>query len=135
MGRPLAPLILSDADRQELEGIANSHTKPHSIVMRAKIVLACASGEQNKHVAERFGVSIMMVGKWRKRYLEKGISGLHDELRPGRPRSYSDEEIANVINKVLQTKPEDGSTHWSTRTVAAETGVSKSTVQRWLQIF
>jgi len=135
MGRPLAPLILSDADRQELKGIANSHTMPHSIVMRAKIVLACASGEQNKHVAERFGVSIMMVGKWRKRYLDKGISGLHDELRPGRPRRYSDEEIANVINKVLQTKPEDGSTHWSTRTVAAETGVSKSTVQRWLQIF
>ncbi|MFN9545610.1 MAG: helix-turn-helix domain-containing protein [Cyanobacteriota bacterium] len=51
----------------------------HSIVMRAKIVLASASGEQNKTVAERFGVSMMMVGKWRQRYLDKGVTGLHDQ--------------------------------------------------------
>ncbi|MFM1797947.1 MAG: hypothetical protein RLZZ117_225 [Cyanobacteriota bacterium] len=84
--------------------------------MRAKIVLACASGEQSKTVAERFGVSMMKVGKWRQRYLDQGVTGLHDELRPGRPRSYNDEEVANVINLVLQTKPNDGSTHWSIRT-------------------
>ena len=134
-GRPLKPLILGDEDRLELQGIANSRSMPHSIVTRAKIVLACASGEQNKTVAERFGVSIMMVGKWRQRYLESGVSGLHDELRAGRPRSYNDEEVARVINVVLQEKPDDGSTHWSTRTVAAETGISKSTVQRWLKLF
>ena len=134
-GRQLAPLMLSDTDRLELEAIANSRTMPHSLVMRAKIVLACAGGEQNKTVAASFGVSVMMVGKWRRRYLEKGIAGLHDEFRPGRPRTYDDEEIAKVINLVLQTKPEDGSTHWSTRTVAEETGISKSTVQRWLQTF
>jgi putative transposase len=78
---------------------------------------------------------MMMVEKWRQRYLDKGVTGLHDELRPGRPRSYNDEEVANVINLVLQTKPDDGSTHWSTRTVAADTRIWKSTVQRWLQIF
>ena len=77
----------------------------------------------------------MMLGKWRQRYLDKGVTGLHDELRPGRSRSSNDEEVANVINLVLQTKPDDSSTHWSTRTVAAKTGISKSTVQRWLQTF
>jgi putative transposase len=76
---------------------------PHSIVMRAKIVLACASGEQSKTVVERFGVSMMKVEKWRQRYLDQGVTGLHDELRPGRPRSYNDEEVSNVINLVLQT--------------------------------
>ena len=134
-GRQLKPLVLSDDARLELQAIASSRSMPHSIVMRAKIVLACASGEQNKTVAERFGVSMMMVWKWRQRYLDKGVTGLHDELRLGRPRSYNDEEVANVINLVLQTKPDDGSTHWSTRTVAAKTGISKSTVQRWLQKF
>jgi putative transposase len=99
---------------------------PHSLIMRAKIVLACARGEQNKTVAESFGVSVMMVGKWRRRYLEKGIAGLQDEFRPGRPRTYDDEEITEVINFVLQTKPEDGSNHWSTSTVEEETGISKS---------
>lgn len=134
-GRQLKPLVLNDDARLELQAIANSRSMPHSIVMRAKIVLACASGEQNKTVAERFGVSMMMVGRWRQRYLDKGVTGLHDELRSGRPRSYNDEEVANVINLVLQTKPDDGSTQWSTRSVAAETGISKSTVQRWLQTF
>jgi putative transposase len=62
-GRQLKPLVLSDDDRLELQGIANSRSMPHSIVMRAKIVLACAGGDQNKTVAERFGVSMMMVGK------------------------------------------------------------------------
>jgi putative transposase len=133
--RPLSSLMLSDSDRQELQGIANSRSMPHSIVMRAKIVLACASGEQNKTVAENPGVSVMMVGKWRRRYLDRGVAGLHDELWPGRPRTYDDDEIAKVINLVQQIKPDDGSTHWSTRTVAAETGVSKSTVQRWLHTF
>jgi putative transposase len=74
------------------------------------------------------------VGKWRKRYIEFGIEGLHDELRSGRPRSYEDEQVAEVINRALKTEPPDG-THWSVRTMAEETGVSKSTVQRWFTLF
>jgi putative transposase len=75
------------------------------------------------------------VGKWRKRYREFGIKGLHDELRPGRPRTYEDDKVAEVINRALQTKPSDGSTQWSARPLAAETGISKSTVHRWLKTF
>lgn len=135
MGRPMKPLHLTDDDRKQLNGMAKSRTMPHSLVVRAQIILACSNGEANKDIADRLGLSGMTVGKWRRRYLDQGIRGLHDELRPGRPRSYKDARVAEVINFVLQTKPDDGSTHWSTRTIAKETGVSKTTVHRWLQAF
>ena len=67
--------------------------------------------------------------KWRERFLTEGLTGLHDEIRPGRPRTVSDEQIAQFIDTTLQTKPEN-ETHWSCRKSANETGVSKSTVQR-----
>src|SRR3954471_8208081 len=75
------------------------------------------------------------VGKWRKRFVEQRISGLHDKLRPGAPRSIDDERVAMLINTTLKTKPADGSTHWSTRTLAEHTGISKSAVQRFLSLF
>jgi transposase len=83
----MAPLILGDEERQEPQGIANSRSMPHLLVMRAKIVLACAAGDTNKDITERLGLSGTTVGKWRKRYLVGGLAGLHDKLRPGRPRT------------------------------------------------
>ncbi len=59
------------------------------------------------------GLTGMTVGKWRKRYREQGLEGLHNELRPGRPRTYEDDTVAEVINRALQTRLPDGSTHWS----------------------
>ena len=106
----------------------------HSLVQRAQIILACASGESNTHVARRLGVGSATVGKWRQRYLESGIAGLQDEPRPGRPRTYGDQQIAERIQRVLQTSPRDGSSHWSARSLAAETGISKSTIHRWMQM-
>ena len=67
-----------------------------------------------------------MVGKWRRRFVERRISGLHDELRPGKPRSIEDERIAVLINKTLHSKPAEGATHWSLGSISAETGISKS---------
>jgi len=119
----------------QLQSLPGSPTLPHLIVQRAQIVLACAAGETNTAVAERFCVRGSTVGKWRQRYFELGIEGLHDELRPGRPRTYEDDRVAEVINRALQTRPPDGSTHWSARTLAAATGISKTTVHRWLQTF
>jgi putative transposase len=81
------------------------------------------------------GLSGMTVGKWRSRCRELGLEGLHDELRPGRPRTYEDDKVAEVINRALQSKPTDGSTHRSARSLAAATGISKTTVHRWLQSF
>jgi putative transposase len=96
--------------------------------------MMAAQGIPNYTIAERVDLSPQMVSKWRRRYLEQGISGLHDELRPGRPRSISDEEVSVLIHKTLQTKPQDG-THWTIRSAARETNLSRPTVHRIWQAF
>ena len=90
VGRPMPPLVLSEDDVQQLQALAKSRSLPHSIVQRAQIVLACGAGETNTAIAKRMGLTGMTVGKWRNRYLEQGLEGLHDELRPGRSRTYED---------------------------------------------
>lgn len=128
-GRPKTPLVLSEQERKQLEAWTGSRSLPKGLVDRVRIVLWSAEGLTNKQIASRLGLSQPTVGKWRKRYLEGGLQGLHDELRPGRPRSIEDERIATLLTTTLTRKPE-GETHWSCRTMAAEVGVSKSTVHR-----
>jgi transposase len=118
----------------QLMSLANSRALPHGLVQRAQIVLACADGEPSTAIAERLKLNKNTVGKWRQRYRELGIEGLHEELRPGRPRDLEDERVAEVINHALQTHP-PGATHWSVRSMAEQTGISKSTVQRWFNLF
>jgi transposase len=118
----------------QLYSLAQSRSLPHGLVQRAQIILACADGEPNAAIAQRLRLTNATVGKWRKRYREHGIEGLHDERRAGRPRTHDDERIAEVINTALQTAPPDG-THWSVRSMAEHTQVSKSTVQRWFDLF
>ena len=107
---------------------------PHGLVVRARMILACAEGLSNAAVAAKVGASPQAVGKWRRRFLERGVEGLHDELRPGRPRTYDDEKVAAVISRALQERP-DEATQWSVRLMSAAEGVSKSTVQRWFSLF
>ena len=133
-GRPVAPIVLCDDEKLQLLSLATSRSLPHGLVQRAQIVLSCAEGETNSAIAAQMGLSKATVGKWRKRYREHGIEGLHDELRSGRPRTHEDERVAEVINTALQTQPADGS-HWSVRSLAEQTGVSKSTVHRWFELF
>jgi putative transposase len=133
-GRPKKPIILSREESEQLNSIAKSRSLPHSLVNRANIVLYAAQGIPNSVIAGRVNLSHQMVSKWRKRYLQQGIQGLHDELRPGRPRSISDDEIAMVIRKTIQTKPHDG-THWTIRSVAKETDLSRPTVHRIWRAF
>ena len=128
-------LVISDAEVQQLQSIASSRTLPHSIVQRAQIVLACGASETNTSIAKRMGPTGMTDGKRRKLNWEIGLEGLHDELRSNRPRTYEDDAVAEVINRALQTTPPDGSTHWSARSLAAATGISKTTVHRWMQTF
>jgi putative transposase len=128
-GRPKQPLTLSSEEHVQVRALATSRSLPYALVVRAQIVLRAAEGASNKTIAQELGLSTVTVSKWRKRYLEQGIQGLYDELRSGRPRSLSDEKVAVVIRKTLQTKPRNG-THWSVRTAAAEMKVSKSTVHR-----
>ena len=108
LGRPMPPLVLSQDEVQQLQSIASSRSLPHALVQHAQIVLAFGAGDTNPSIAKRMGLTAMTVGKWRKQYRELGLEGLHDELRPGRPRTYEDDAVAEGINRALQTKPSDG---------------------------
>jgi putative transposase len=119
MGRPKAELSLSEDERMQLTSLARSRSLPAGLVQRASLVLACADGVPNSAVAKRFGVTNATVGKWRRRFVEQRIAGLHDELRPGKPRSIDDERIAGLLTTTLHQKPKDGATHWSVRGLGA----------------
>lgn len=122
-------VVLKPEQREQLESMATSRSLPHALVMRVRLVLMAAEGVQNIDIAKTVGMTRETVGKWRKRFVEQGLQGLHDELRPGRPRTVRDERVAELLNKTLETKPKNG-THWSCRTLAEETNISKATVQR-----
>ena len=133
-GRSVPPIELTAEERDQLESYVRSRSMPSGLNRRFRIVLLAADGRGNKEIGEKTDLSRASVGKWRKRYLEKGLQGLHDELRPGRPRSVSDETVAELIHRTLKTRPE-GATHWSTRTMADQIGVSHMTVCRVWQTF
>lgn len=134
-GRPKAELVLSDQERSQLESFARSRSLPAALSNRARLVLASAKGEPNNAIAARLKMTKQTVGKWRTRFIKRRIAGLYDDLRPGKLRTIDDERVAQLIKTTLHTKPADGWTHWSVRTVAAETGISKSSVQRYFQLF
>jgi putative transposase len=134
IGRPKAEVVLSVEEQAQLSALAASRSLPHAMVARAQLVLWAAQGESNTVIAERLGWSLPTVGKWRQRFVEQRVTGLHDELRSGRPRTYGDERVAGLINQVLRSKPVNA-TQWSVRSVAAHTGVSKSTVARYFALF
>jgi putative transposase len=134
IGRPAKELMVNVADRAELESIARSQSLLAALSRRAQMILRMADGESNSAVARGFRVSRPTVTMWRTRFRERGIAGLHNELKPGRPRSTSEEQIAELINTALKERPK-GKTHWSRRGLAGETGLSKTTVHRYLTLF
>ena len=134
-GRPLKPLEVSRGTREELESLSRSLSLAAGLVSRAQIVLLCADGFDNKAVAEEVGTSRQTVGKWRERFRTQGLMGLYDERRPGKPRSIEDGEVMVLLRRTLDTEPPDGSTHWSCRSMADTTAVSKSTVHRVWKAF
>ena len=107
---------------------------PQGLAARMRIVLLANEGVNNNEIAQRLGLSQATVGKWRRRFVARGVEGLHDDLRPGRPRSISDERVAELLRKTLQDKP-SAQTHWSCRDMAAETGISKSHSSSDLECF
>jgi putative transposase len=133
-GRPKSELVLSVEERQQLEALVRSRTLPAGLIRRAKIVLHAAEGEANSAIAKRLKLNEHTVGKWRGRFLRHRLQGLHDELRPGRPRTLEDEAVAELINRALHTKPANA-THWSVRSFAQATQVSPSMTHRLFQLF
>ena len=134
IGRPLAPLDLGAEEESALVGLASRRTTAQALALRARIVLACAAGESNQAVAAKLGVTPQTVGKWRARFLTQRLDGLYDEPRPGVPRSIDDATVEALIVATLETMPE-GATHWSSRAMARNSGISTSSVQRIWRAF
>ena len=136
-GRPKQVLVLSDEERAMLSGWARRRTSAQALAQRARIVLACAQEgglRSNTDVAAQERVSLPTVGKWRKRFLERRLDGLSDESRPGGPRTITDEQVEQVLVATLERSPRNA-THWSRASMAAETGLSKSSVGRIWKAF
>jgi transposase len=112
IGRPKAGLVLSGAERAQLERWARRAKTAQYLAMRAKIVLACAGGAMNKQVAVDLGVDESTVDRWRARFVERRLNGLHDEPRPGRPPSVRLDQVEDVIVATLDSLP-GKDTHWS----------------------
>jgi transposase len=122
-------LTLSDDEREQLLRWSRRARSAQSLALRSKIVLACADGQDNKQVAAKLGVVAATVGKWRRRFVGKRLDGLLDEPRPGGPRAIGDEQIEAVIVATLERTPTDA-THWSRASMAAQSGLSRSTIGR-----
>jgi len=133
-GRPKTPLVLSPEEEEQLNSLARRSRSAPGVARRARIVLACAQGHDNKTVAKRLRLSPATVGKWRARFVSDRLDGLHDEPRPGTPRTITDAEIEDVIVRTLETTPR-GATHWSTRSMAKATGMSHATISRIWRAF
>jgi transposase len=132
--RQLATLVLSEAERTELRSLAARRNTAQALALRARIVLECAAGAQNKDVAARLRVDKATVGKWRRRFVEHRLDGLRDEPRSGTPRTIDDARIEAVIVQTLESIPR-GATHWSSRGMARASGLSVSSVQRIWRAF
>jgi len=134
-GRPKKrELVVSEVQRAELERLARQSRSSRSVAFRARIILGCASGLSNAAVAARLHASAPTVGLWRNRFIAEGVSGLGDEPRPGAPREIGDEKIEQVVRCTLEKTPK-GATHWSSRMLAARTGLSQSTISRIWRAF
>jgi len=126
--------MVSPAQRVELERIARQSRSARSAAFRARIVLECASGVNNAAVAAKLRTTGFTVGLWRNRFIAEGVAGLGDEPRPGAPREVGDEKIERIVRLTLENAPM-GATHWSSRMLAAKTGLSQSTISRIWRAF
>jgi transposase len=125
---------LSPEERGVLEGWTRRRTTAAALSLRARIVLAAAGGESNTEIAERLGVHRNTASLWRRRFVEFGVDGLADEPRPGQPRRITDAKVEEVITLTLETAPRNA-THWSTRSMAKEVGLSQTAVSRIWRAF
>jgi len=133
-GPQLQELKLTVQETNQLIEWTRRHKTSQALALRARIILACAQGENNSEVAKRCRVIRQTVGKWRSRFLERRLDGLLDEPRPGAPRKHGDAKIEQLIAATLNERPVEA-THWSTRLLARKLKVSQSTVSRTWRAF
>jgi transposase/transposase-like protein len=127
-------LVITAEEKAALERWSRRPRSAQALALRSRIVLECARAESNTAVAQKIGITKQTVGKWRSRFLQRRLDGLLDEPRPGTPRKVGDEEVERVLTLTLESIPRDA-THWSTRSLAAKAGLSRSTVSRIWRAF
>ena len=120
-------IVLTEAEHAELAKLVRSKLTSVRLAQRARIVLLAAEGMQNKAIAQQLGVGRVQVARWRERYAEARLAGIERDLPRGAPPTKVD--VARLVELTTQTKPK-AATHWSTRTMAAELGVSAASVSR-----
>ena len=133
-GRPKKPITVQSAERQKLEMLARRPKIAQRLALRSKIVLRAADGHSNQEIARQLGCTGATVGKWRERFRHHGLDGLADEPRPGAPRRITDTEVEEAVTRTLEAPP-PGATHWSTRSLAREVGLSQRAVVRIWRAF
>jgi len=133
-GRPLSTLYLISEERETLERWVHRRKTAQALAQRARIILECATGKSNLVVAAALRITPQTVGKWRARFIAHRLDGLLDEPRPGAPRQIMDADVERVITRTLESTPRDA-THWSTRSMAKECGLSQSAISRIWRAF
>src|ERR1700739_1045097 len=120
MVRPGIRVEVSGSEREQLVAMSRSRALPHSLVRRAKVVLLAADGCSNGQIRAHVALTPPAVTHWKKRFIARGLAGLHDQARAGRPRTHRDEAVAEILNKRLAQTPSPP-THWSVRSAAPHT--------------
>jgi transposase len=133
-GAPKAELVITDDERKELERYVRRETSSQRLALRSRIVLRCADGLTNQDVAGEIGVNPSTVAKWRRRFVVDRLDGLHDQDRPGAKLKITDETVEELIVATIETMPK-GRSHWSTRAMAKNIGISHSSVGRIWRAF
>jgi transposase len=130
----MPPIELNEEEREFLEAQVRRRKVSRALAERSAIILACSEGRQHKDIAEELGITAHTVGRWRRRFYLERLEGLLDEPRAGRPREIEDEQVEAVLALTLENKPEDA-THWSTRSMAKASGLSRSSISRIWRAF
>jgi len=120
-------IVLTDEERDQLRALVRSRLTSVRLALRARIVLLAAEGRQNLGIAAELGIGRVQVARWRERYAQSQLAGIERDLPRGAPPAKMD--VVRLVELTTQSKPE-AATHWSTRKMAAELGVSAATVSR-----
>ncbi len=133
-GRPVAEITVTSDEKAKLEELARRRKTGQAMALRCRVILECSKGKTNTEVARDLKLSMPTVGKWRERFARLRLAGLADAPRPGQPRKISDAMVERVVTQTLESKP-GNATHWSTRSMAAKTGLTQNAILRIWRTF